>query len=247
MSNPEEFSEPGGSSPAEKLFAEGDLPVFETLVIFDETRELLYGWARSQTNVTIETIDEISEEAGGLIQDTAEAFGELGAQIAEGDLAEEMAQSVLANIWRDDNRERMSLFYGLTGCEGCFEIDHEAPVDYDDPVDENDLAMQNIQVAFLQSERFKSPLHKTLESAYMAVAVQEIGSLLGHLGKGNLGFHEEDEPPADFTDDAMKQVFIEQRPRLTSTEKLISYSVDVTKIAIGASIALWLGKRFYRG
>lgn len=260
MSSPEESSAGGGGNPIERRFQEGALPAFEALQLFDESRQMFYDWL-SAIEVEIVTIDVYSEQAGIKIVDVAEAFGETAAQIVDSFVDKTDAQDYIAWIWRDDDAQRMIKFTELTGCL-CFDNGSE---DYqeDDGNDEGDkvgkdnkdddgfgvknMVLDNIAVAFDQAEVHGIDLADAVANAYTAVATQEIGKLFGHLAYGSGQFHENDLRAAEARQEQPEQEEPEVIMELifpAVAEKVMSYTVDVAKIAIGAGIALWVHKKF---
>jgi hypothetical protein len=223
--------------------------VFEALQLFDDSRQMLYGWLHT-VEVEIATIDVYSDQAGPKIVAVAETFGELAAQIVNEATDKVDAQDCIASVWRDDDAQRMFLFNGLTGCvcfdNGSIEYQPEDSFDEDEDGDnEKDMPLDNITIAFDQAEVHGVDLSEAIENAYTAVASKEIGELFGHLAYGSLQFHENDlkavQPRQEQPEQEQEVIMRLTYPAVA--EKVISYSFDVAKIAIGAGIALWFSRK----
>lgn len=234
MSIPGGSSEQGGGSSAEGQFPEGALPTFDVLTLFDESRQMLHGWLHS-VEVDMESIDEVAERAGEYIESASMAFGELGAHFRSTQEDDEEAQSILATMWEEDDAERMMLFQNMTDCADCYTGENSEQI------------ANNIRIAYLQAEHQKVDIAAALQGAYMGVAAQEVGALLGHLAKGNLQFHEDDMLAAEqggVTQPTDPSVRFEVTVPAVA-EKVVGYTLDVAKIALGAGIALWAYRKYY--
>lgn len=223
-----------GEGPSERRIQANDFLVLEANDIFNDHRQVLYAWLHT-LEVQVSTIDTYAKMSGGRIVAVAEAFGELGAQINNSATDNEDAQDFIATIWRNDDIERMIMFKGLTGCL-CYDVESNPQEDDseedDDPTE--DIVLSNIKIAYDEAENGGNTLAGAIEDAYQAVAIKEIGALLGHLAYGSSEFHERD------LEASQSRVLVSKNEL---SEKIISFSLDVAKIAIGAGIALWANKR----
>ncbi len=212
------MSEQGQENPFEDI----DIPVIEMLNKFDEERHGLYDWLSS---VAVESPDvsEYQEATSELITSTAGAFRDLTVVIRRSSQDIDGEKAELEKLWQQDDNERVELLSQLVGHE-CFEaLDGES-------------VSQLVDDLYQESDDGKSLAENTY-TVYRAYLAGDVELFAGHVQDKHDVVHGKNLDTK--AQDSMKIEITMPEPGVRK------HVLDVAKIALGATIAIVVARRYF--